>query len=271
MCRLLGISVSAFYNWLKQGARSIAETREKQTIRIKEIFGQKKKRYGSKRIFRQLREDGVKISRSTVESIMRECNLVAKGKKRFKRTTDSDHGNAPAPNLLDRRFDVVDVDSVWLTDITYLPRLNGGFLYLCVIMDLASREIIGWYVDTHMEVSLVYSALISAVINRGHVARGIIFHSDQGSQYGAKDFLELLCLYGFIQSMSRRAQCWDNAPMESFFDSLKTEYPECLKFKGLGDARLGLFEYIEIFYNRERMHSAIDYQRPSSYEPLDGR
>lgn len=268
---MLEVSVSAFYFWLQQGARTIAKSREKQTIRIKEIFTQKKRRYGSKRIFRQLREEGVNICRSTVESIMRECSLVAKGKKRFKKTTHSGHGTPVAPNLLDRQFDVSKVDSIWLSDITYLPLLNGGFLYLCVIMDLASRKVIGWYVDTHMEVSIVYSALISAVINRGHVARGIIFHSDQGSQYGAKGFLELLSLYGFIQSMSRRAQCWDNAPMESFFDSLKTEYPECLKFKGLKSARLGLFEYIEIFYNRERMHSAIDYQRPSSYEPLDGR
>jgi len=271
MCRLLGISVSAFYSWLNQGARDIAQTRENQTIRIKQIFAQMKRRYGSKRIFKQLKEEGVRICRSTVESIMRDNHLIAKGKKRFKTTTDSDHGNPAAPNLLDRRFDVAAVDSVWLSDITYLPLSHGGFIYLCVIMDLASRKIIGWYVEAHMEASLVNSTLISAVINRGHVAPGIIFHSDQGSQYGAKDFIDLLDLYDFQRSMSRRAQCWDNAPMESFFDSLKTEYPECLKFKGLDDARLGLFEYIEIFYNRERMHSAIDYQRPSSYESLNGR
>ncbi len=262
--------MSAFYAWLRQGARHRSKRREQQIERIKEIFWHKKRRYGSARIFKQMKEENLNICKSTVEAIMRENNLVAKGKKRFKKTTDSEHTNPVAPNHLDRCFDVDKIDTVWLSDITYLPLVGGGFLYLCVVMDLASRKIIGWYVDTHMETSLVCSALLSVIINRGHVVREIIFHSDQGSQYASKDFIDLLTLYGFKQSMSRRAQCWDNAPMESFFDTLKTEYPECLGFKNIEQGRLGLFKYIEIFYNRERIHSAIDYQRPASYEPALG-
>jgi transposase InsO family protein len=237
---------------------------------IREVFIAKKSRYGSPRIWRELKKRGIKVGKQMIEDLMREMGLKARRKKRYRSTTDSNHNRPVAPNLLDRNFDVTEVDSVWLSDITYLPLIDGGFVYLCVVMDLASREIVGWYADDNMEAKLVCQAFINAVLSRENAPRDAIFHSDQGSQYASKEFCSLIKLYGLRQSMSGRGQCWDNAPMESFFRSLKEEYGEetIFWFTSLEDARSGLFDYIEIFYNRDRMHSGIGYQIPACYEPI---
>jgi len=236
---------------------------------IRDVFFTKKRRYGSPRVLRELKNNGTKIGKKTVEDLMREMDLKARQKKRYRSTTDSNHNRPVAPNLLDRNFDVTEVDTVWLSDITYLPLQDEGFIYLCVVMDLASREIVGWHVDDNMEASLVCKAFINAVFSRAEVPRDVMFHSDQGSQYASKEFLNLLDMYGMQQSMSRRGQCWDNAPMESLFSSLKDEYGDepIVWFTDLEDARSGLFDYIEVFYNRQRMHSGIGYQVPSCYTP----
>jgi putative transposase len=238
---------------------------------IRELFFSKKRRYGSPRIWRVLKKKGMKVGKQTVEDLMREMGLKGRPKRRYRSTTDSNHSQPIAPNLLERKFSVTEVDAVWLSDITYLPLAGGGFVYLCVVMDLASREIIGWHVDENMESHLVCQAFINAVLSRENAPRGAIFHSDQGSQYASDRFRRLLDLYGLQQSMSRRGQCWDNAPMESFFSSLKDEYDEdpVFWFSDLMGARSGLFDYIEIFYNRDRMHSGIGYQIPSCYTPMD--
>ena len=238
---------------------------------IREVFFSKKRRYGSPRIWRELKQRGIKVGKQMIEDLMREMGLKARKKKRYRSTTDSNHSQPVAPNLLERNFDIKEVDTVWLSDITYLPLEDGGFVYLCVVMDLASREIVGWYADDNMEAQLVCQAFINAVLSRAQAPRGAIFHSDQGSQYASKKFRQLLDLYGMVQSMSRRGQCWDNAPMESFFSSLKDEYDEepTFWFTGLDDARSGLFDYIEIFYNRDRMHSGIGYQIPACYTPTN--
>ncbi len=265
MCRLLEVSTSGFYDWLARGGYEVSPQKIRLREEVRKVFEDKKKRYGSPRIFRELRNLGFQVGKSSVETTMKELGLRARPKKRYRSTTDSDHGRPVAPNLLERAFDETEVDAVWLSDITYLPLHGGGFLYLCVVMDLASREILGWHVDDNMEAALVIKALKNAVGNRGCAPRGSIFHSDRGSQYASNDFQDLLSMYGMRQSMSRRGQCWDNAPMESFFGSLKDECDDAIDFFDLEDARSGLFDYIEIFYNRDRMHSGIGYQIPACY------
>ena len=264
---MLGVSSSGFYSWVGRGGHEVAPQRAKLKELVREIFFEKKRRYGSPRIWRELKKRGISVGKKMVEDLMQEMNLRARPKRRYRSTTDSEHGKPVAPNLLERRFDVKEVDAVWLSDITYLPLTGGGFIYLCVVMDLASREIVGWHVDDNMEAQLVCQAFINAVLSREQAPRGAIFHSDQGSQYASEQFRKLLDMYGMRQSMSRRAQCWDNAPMESFFSTLKEEYDEhpFLWFSDLDDARTGLFDYIELFYNRERMHSGIGYQVPACY------
>lgn len=269
MCRLLEVSTSGFYAWLRRGGEEISPGKSEMMAMIREIFKKFRKRYGSPRIWRELKAKGVKVSKTTVENLMQDMGLKAQAKKRFKSTTDSNHKRPVAPNLLDRKFDETEIDAVWLSDITYLPVIGGKFIYLCVVMDLASREIVGWHADLSMEAGLVCRAFINAVLSRESAPRGAIFHSDQGSQYASDEFRKLLELYGMRQSMSRRGQCWDNAPMESFFGSLKDEYSEdeVLWFRDLYEARDGLFDYIDLFYNRNRMHSGIGYQVPACYTP----
>ena len=267
MCKLLGVSCSGFYKWSAAaiGLESLSKTKKTQAIKM--VFHQHRKRYGSPRVFRELKKIGHKISKKSVETIMRANGLKAKAKRKYKNTTLSNHDRPVAPNLLERKFDETRIDAVWLSDITYLPLQGGGFVYLCVVLDLASREVLGWHVDDNMETALVSTALKNAIGTRGSIPKGIVFHSDQGSQYTSHEFVQLLWRHGFRQSMSRRGQWWDNAPMESFFASLKEEYDEELFwFSGVEDARSGLFDYIETYYNRKRMHSGIGYQIPACYE-----
>lgn len=262
------VSKSGFYAWLSRGGYLIPPKKMVLIEEVKKVFEKKKKRYGSPRIFQELQNQGIKAGKTSVEKLMRDLGLKARPKRRYRSTTDSDHGKPVAPNLLERDFNVKKVDAVWLSDITFLPITSAGFLYLCVVMDLASREIVGWHVDDNMEAGLVCQALKNAVSNRGKAPRGAIFHSDQGSQYASKAFTDLLEIYGMRQSMSRRGQCWDNAPMESFFATLKEEYEEWVWFEDLEDARSGLFDFIEVFYNRDRMHSGIGYIAPACYTDL---
>jgi putative transposase len=266
MCRLLSVSKSGFYDWLDRGGHEVHPRRQAAQLAVKAVFEKKKKRYGSPRIHQELRNMGQRHSKTTVEETMRELGLRARPKQRYISTTDSNHSRPVAPNLLGRDFTTTERDAVWLSDITYLPMIGGGFCYLCAIMDLGSREIIGWAVDDNMEAELVIAALINAIESRGRIATDLIFHSDQGSQYAADGFRRLLRLYGIRQSMSRRGQCWDNAPMESFFSSLKEEYGDLFVFASLEDARSGMFDYIELFYNRNRLHSALGYQVPACYQ-----
>lgn len=266
MCRLLSVSKSSFHAWLRKGGLVVSARQSELEASIKRVFLNSKKRYGSPRVWRILRSEGFAISKALVERLMRELGLQAKQKRRFKSTTDSNHNNPVAPNLLDRNFDVRVVNRVWLSDITYLRMARGGFAYLCVVMDLASKQIIGWAVEEHMETSLVLDALKNAIMSTDFAPNELMFHSDQGSQYASEAFTSLLKMYGIVQSMSRKGQCWDNAPMESFFGSLKMEWEDDYPpFEVLDDARAALFEYIEIFYNRIRLHSSIGYLAPICY------
>ncbi len=260
------MSSSGFYKWFKQGAKLKSDARLFQEEAVERVFWHHKRRYGIRRIYKHLKDEGMSISKDVVRQIMDEKTLIAKGKKPFKRTTISGGNTPKAENLLDREFmpDVRDI--AWLSDITYLPNADGGFYYLAVVLELCSREILGWAVGTSMEASLVCEAFLNAVMKTEEVKPGIIFRSDQGSQYDSNKFNELLDVYGFIPSMSRRGNCWDNSPAESLFDTIKTELPECLKCSSLKEVKLMLFEYIDIYYNRQRMHSTIDYGIPHWYK-----
>lgn len=266
MCKVLRVSRSYFYAWLKAGGRSQSVKRLELKRLVSEVFFEFKQRYGSPRVFRELKARGVSVCKATVEELMRELGLRARKRKKFKKTTVPDSAHQKAPNILDRHFDPSSLNVAWVSDITYLPmRGTSKFLYLCVIIDLCSKEVVGWSVGASMETDLVIRALERAVGARGFIPQGCIFHSDQGSQYTSKAFTRLLAQYGFKQSMSRKGECWDNAPAESFFDTLKTEYVEYSWFVSVDDARDGLFEFIELFYNRKRMHSSIGFMSPTCY------
>lgn len=263
---MLGVSSSGFYNWIKLGSLPISKLRQRAQVAVKAVFNEKKCRYGSPRIYRELKAKGQRIGKTVVEKVMKDLGLKARAKRKFVKTTDSDHKNKAAPNLLERKFHQSEVGAVWLSDITYLRLKNGGFIYLCVVMDLASREIVGWQIRDNMETDLLCAALVNAAESCDKVLKGTIFHSDQGSQYASDEFRKLLSLYGLKQSMSRRGQCWDNAPMESFFSSLKEECEQLSSCTTLQQAQTELFDYIEIFFNRERLHSAIGYKAPWCYK-----
>ena len=232
--------------------------------RIKFWFCKKNKKYGSPRIHKQLQQEGFQVGRNRIARLMRENGLVSTYKRpRRPRTTDSNHDKPVSPNLLNRNFHADAPNQKWVSDITYIDS-QEGWLYLCIIKDLWNKEIVGWSVANHMRSSLVLSALNYA-ITRKNPQPGLIFHSDRGSQFASAEFRSELAKHGIIQSMSRKGNCYDNAPAESFFATLKCEKIYDITIEGLAHAEKILFEYIEIEYNRSRSHSAIGYISPAEY------
>ena len=267
MAKLFNISSSSYYTWLKKKP-SAHERRDRELlIEIRRVFKEKRKKYGSPRIYRELHETRHSCARSRIARLMRENGLVARSKKRFKITTDSKHDHPISPNLLDRDFSSKSINECWVSDITYIDT-NEGWLYLCTILDLFSRKVVGWSMASHMRAELVIDALDMAVKHR-NPPEGLMFHSDRGVQYASKDFRKKLKPYKMIQSMSRKGNCWDNAPAESFFSTLKLEEVYAHnKYQTREEARKSIFEYIEVFYNRQRSHSFLDYKSPVEYEEL---
>ena len=266
MAKLLRVSPSSYYAWLNRPV-SAHDLRDKELCKeITRIFEEKRKRYGSPRIYRELRGTGYACARSRVARVMRENGLIARRKKRFRVTTDSSHDFPISPNLLNRNFSTSSVNECWVSDITYISTMEGWF-YLCTILDLFSRKVVGWSMDAHMKAELVVDALEMAVKHRTPPG-GLIFHSDRGVQYASTSFRVKLKDYRMIQSMSRKGDCWDNAPAESFFSTLKMEEVYYRKYRTREEARQSIFEYIEVFYNRQRSHSFLDYVSPEKYEEL---
>jgi len=264
-CRVVGASVSGFHAWphaipaVQHRAEAEAELRG----HIGRVFAARRRVYGSPRVHAELRREGRRHSRRRVERLMREMGLSARrGRKRAPRTTDSRHDLPVAPNLLDRNFTAEKPDQVWLADISYIPT-GEGFLYLAAIKDLATREIVGWSMADHLRSGLCVDALVMAIRRHGPPPRGLIQHSDRGVQYASEPYRAVLERHGITQSMSRRGNCLDNAPMESFFASLKAEHVHQVRFRTREEAKAAVFEYIEIFYNRQRLHSAIGYRTPA--------
>jgi len=263
-CELLAVSRSAFYEWHKHvpSARQLAD--EALGERIRAIHEASRGIYGWPRVHRALRDDGVHVGREHVARIMRDNGLVGRCRRRWIKTTISDP-DVVAVDLLKRSFRPgTELDRVYVGDITYI-RTWEGWLYLATVIDLASRRVVGWAMAEHMRAELVCDALRMAIENR-RPAPGAIFHSDRGTQYTSKEFTDLLTDNNMIQSLSRPRQCWDNAVAESFFASLKLEciYRQALPTRR--HARRAVFDYIEVFFNRRRLHSALGYQSPANYE-----
>lgn len=263
MCRVLGVARSWYHAWQRAAPRRAerAARRDRLGAEIEEIFVQSKRCYGAPRIHAELRDRGIRTSKRTVAKLMQENGIrPPRGRRRAPITTDSRHGHAIAPNLLERNFEAAAPDTVWLADISYIPT-DEGWLYLAAVKDLATMEIVGWSMSERLKSTLCEDALNMAIRNR-RPPTGLIHHSDRGVQYACGDYRKLLGLHGIKASMSRKGNCLDNAPMESFFGSLKNELVHRTRFATRRQARAALFEYIEIFYNRRRRHSSIGYRTP---------
>ena len=261
MCRVLEVSASCYYDWVRRvpSHRRLDDLRLAE--KIKAIHDASRRVYGTPRVHAELRVQGEHISRRRVARLMRQQNLQAKQKRKFRVTTDSRHNHPVAPNLLQRQFTVAQPNTAWVADITYI-HTREGWLYLAAIMDLATRQIVGWAMDCHMPWTLVARALVMA-LQRRNPPPGLIHHSDRGSQYACGEYRKLMNEHGLICSMSRKGDCWDNAAMESFFHSMKVERVHHCDYKSHDEAKRDLFDYIEVFYNRQRRHSHIGYRTPA--------
>jgi transposase InsO family protein len=264
-CEMLEVSRSAFYEWHQHVPSARQRADEELGERIQCIYDESRGTYGWPRVHRALRNDGIHVGREHVARIMRDKGLVGRCRRRWIKTTVSDP-DVVAVDLLKRTFGpgTVELDRVYVGDITYI-RTWEGWLYLATVIDLASRRVVGWAMADHMRAELVCDALRMAIENRGP-APGAMFHSDRGTQYTSSEFTDLLAEHDMVQSLSRPRQCWDNAVAESFFASLKLE---CIYRQALPTrmhARRAVFDYIEVFFNRRRLHSALGYCTPAAYE-----
>lgn len=265
LCAALDVARGGYYSWLSRPESRRAREDRHLLTRIRAVYRQSRRRYGSPRVHAELRGEGVRCGRHRVARLMRQDQLLARPGRHFKSTTQSGHDHPVAPNQLQRQFQVASPDTCWAGDITYVWT-QEGWLYLAVLLDLFSRRIVGWATSDRLTGDLTLTSLDQALANR-RPSVGLLHHSDRGSQYAARAYRLKLEVRGIRVSMSRRGDCWDNAPVESFFSSLKTEL-----FAGRPAprtrraARQELFEYIEVFYNRRRRHSALGYLSPVAYE-----
>lgn len=266
LCKILRVSVSGYYAWKSRLPSERDEANELLKAQIIDIHRRSRGNYGSPKITEELRNQGTSCSRKRVARLMRENKIRSRTKRKFRVTTDSKHNLPVAPNLLNRDFSPPKENTVWASDITYVWT-NAGWMFLCVILDLFSRRVVGWSMKDNMRQEIVHDALQMAV-NRRNPTRGLIFHSDRGSQYAAYKTQEILTALAFSQSMSRKGDCYDNAVSESFFRTLKTELIYHEQFETREAARQAIFEYIEVFYNRQRIHSSLGYLSPERYEEL---
>jgi putative transposase len=264
MSRVLELNPSGYYAWHRREPSARSAENERLLERITAIHSESRGNYGSPKVWRKLRRDGERVNHKRVERLMRENALSAKRVKRYRQTTDSRHSLPVAENVLERNFSVVCPDEVWTTDITYIWT-QEGWLYLVVFLDLYSRLVVGWTVSERITSELVEAAFLQAQQRRAGAVSPLV-HSDRGSQYASTTFRERLAAWGCRQSMSRKGNCWDNAVSESFFGNLKREMVHHERFATRQEAKDKLFDYIEVFYNRSRIHSAANYFAPAEYE-----
>ena len=264
MCSVLDVSVSGYRAWKRGGEPGRKRLTAPQMLAlIRAIHAEFKGAYGSPRMVRELRLRGFSASKVRVERLMRENGIHARHKRRYKVTTDSKHGLPVAPNLLDRNFTPTAPNQVWTSDITYLWT-DEGWLYLAIVLDLFNREVVGWSLKPRMTADIVTDALTMAWFRR-KPAPGLMHHSDRGSQYASHAFQDKLKEYGMACSMSRKGNCWDNAPTESWFNSFKNERVHGFRYATHADMKATSFEYIEVFYNRKRLHSTLGYKSPNQF------
>jgi len=264
-CRVLEVSRSGYYAWQERPASDRTRRRETLAAQIQSVHKENRRVYGSPRVHRALVAQGHSVCENTVAKIMKQREIRAQAKKKFvPRTTDSAHEQPVARNVLDRQFTAQLPNQKWAVDITYIPT-DEGWLYLAGVLDLCSRKIVGWSMADHMESSLAKEALAMAIIHRQPQA-GLLHHSDRGVQYASEDYQHLLETHGMRGSMSGKGDCWDNACAESFWATLKTELVNHQQYATREHARQSIFEYIEVFYNRKRLHSALGYLSPEAFE-----
>jgi len=264
MCKILRVSSSGYYDWQNRKPSKRSEEKAQLTAEIKSIFTEEKSRAGSIRITKRLKANGRIVGKNRVAKIMKENKWRAKAAKKFKATTNSNHSLPVAPNLLNQNFSATHANEKWVSDITYIWT-DEGWLYLATVMDLYSRKLIGWSLSERMTSTLVIDALQTALWSRG-LPKNVIVHSDRGSQYCSAAYQDLLRENKLICSMSKRGDCYDNAAMESWNHSFKVEAIHGERFKTRDDARKQVFEYIEVYYNRKRLHSTLGFLSPELFE-----
>lgn len=264
-CSALEVSRSGYYAFSDRPASARAIRRDELAAKIQQVHQENRQVYGSPRIHRALALQGEQVCVNTVADIMKERQIRAKRRGRFvPRTTDSNHTGSVARNLLARQFTAGQPDQKWAVDITYVPT-DEGWLYLAGVIDLCSRKIVGWSMAEHMRTELVSDALTMALARRRPRA-GLLHHSDRGVQYASDDYQKILSDHGIEVSMSGKGDCWDNAVMESFWSTLKSELVSQQRYATRQQARASIFEYLEVFYNRKRLHSSLDYKSPETFE-----
>ena len=265
ICHVLEVSRAGYYAWTRRPDSARARHRQKLAAKIKAVHEQNRGVYGSPRVHQALKGDGEQVCRNTVAKVMKQERIRAKTKRKFvPRTTDANHGQPVTENLLDRQFTAELPNQKWAVDITYIST-DEGWLYLAGVIDLCSRKIVGWSMADHMKTDLVREALEMAIARR-RPDHGLLHHSDRGVQYASDDYRHLLDSHGMEASMSGRGDCWDNACAESFWATLKTELVHQEHYATRDQARQSIFEYIEVFYNRKRLHSSLGYQSPEAFE-----
>ena len=264
MCRELSVSRTGYCQWRRRAPSDRSMANAALDAQVAAIHAGSQRSYGRPRIVQRLREQGIHVGHERVRNSLKRQSLHSVYKRPYRVTTDSAHHKPIAPHVLERRFDGWGVNRAWVADLTYIAT-GEGWLYLACVMDLASRRIVGWSMSDRIKAELVCQALTSAYWRRKPPA-GLIMHSDRGSQYASAPYRHLIKDYRMIQSMSRRANCWDNSPMESFFKSLKVERIHLLRYETRAIAKLDIIDWIEGFYNQRRMHSSIGYMTPVDVE-----
>ena len=268
MCKVLKVSKSGYYKWLKSNPSKRTVQNQVITEQIRQIYQQSKQTYGSPRITRELLSRSIKVSRPRVARLMQKAGIQSKIRKKYVITTDSRHKFPIADNLLDREFKVGDIGKVWVSDITYI-RTAQRWLYLTTVIDLGDRKVIGWALSPSLKAKDTSIAAWRMAVNNRPITQKMIFHSDRGVQYACGEFTNIINGNKYVrQSMSRKGNCWDNAVAESFFKSLKAEWTNRQKYQSFKEAALSVFEYIEGWYNVKRRHSALGYLSPNEFEKL---
>ena len=266
MCRVLSVSRSGYYHWCSRTESQRTIENRRLNAHIKVIFNRHKGRCGSPKITDELNDMGFPVSKNRVARRMKEMGLRSIYRRKYRTTTDSKHSHPVADNLLQRDFTSDGPDKVWVSDITYVATARG-WLYLTVFIDLFSRMVVGWALSSSLSAEMVLTALARGIRNR-RPGPGLIIHSDRGVQYACNDFRDVLEKHDFVQSMSRKGECWDNAVAESFFGIIKSELIHREQLKGPQDTLRAIFEYIEIYYNRKRKHSTLGYKTPAQFEQV---
>jgi putative transposase len=266
MCRVLRVSASGYYGWLKRPESVRAAEDHRLVQRIRDIHRRSREAYGTRRVWKQLQAEGLICGRQRVARLRRAHDIVTRRRRRFRITTHSKHRGWIAPNVLQRNFRAHQPNRVWAGDVTFIAT-RSGWLYLAILLDLHSRRVVGWSMSERNDLLLVSAALRMAIAQR-KPEPGLIHHTDRGRLYAALDYRKLMAQHGLLPSMSRKKDCWDNAVAESFFATLKHELLRGRNYPTRDHARREIFEYIEVFYNRKRLHQTLDYHSPVAFETM---